>query len=77
MSPLTEKIPTACLFQVYLKGISAGSAVMNMWCSIHQNTEDQKDLVVVVEKAQGVGAVLVPVDAHHGLGGGRQRVLQV
>lgn len=34
-------------------------------------------LVVVVEQAQGVGAVLVPVDAHHGLGGGCQRVLQV
>lgn len=35
------------------------------------------DLVVVVEQPQGVGAVLVPVDAHHGLGGGCQRVLQV
>lgn len=35
------------------------------------------DLVVVIEQAQGVGAVLVPVDAHHGLGGGRQWVLQV
>lgn len=35
------------------------------------------DLVVVVEQPQGVGAVLVPVDAHHGLGGRRQRVLQV
>lgn len=35
------------------------------------------NLVVVVEQAQSVGAVLVPVDAHHGLGGGCQRVLQV
>lgn len=34
-------------------------------------------LVVVVEEAKGVGAVLVPIDAHHGLGGGRERVLQV
>lgn len=34
-------------------------------------------LVVVIEQAQGVGAVLVPVDAHHGLGGGCQWVLQV
>lgn len=33
-------------------------------------------LVVVVEQAQGCGAVFVPVDAHHGLGGGRQGVLQ-
>lgn len=48
MSPVTQKIPDACLFQASLKSVSGGSAVMNMWCSIHLNTEYQKDLVVVV-----------------------------
>lgn len=33
-------------------------------------------LVVVVEQAQSGGAVVVSINAHHGLGGCRQRVLQ-
>lgn len=33
-------------------------------------------LVVVVQQAESCRAVLVSVDAHHGLGGRRQRVLQ-
>lgn len=34
-------------------------------------------LVVVVEQPQSRCAVLIPIDAHHGLGGSAQRVLQV
>lgn len=33
-------------------------------------------LVVVVEQAQRGGTVFIPVDAHHGFGGRRERVFQ-
>lgn len=38
--------------------------------------EQEAYLVVVIEQAQGSGAVFIPVDAHHGFGGGSERVLQ-
>ena len=33
-------------------------------------------LVVIIEETQSIGAVLIPIHTHHGLGGNCQRVFQ-